>query len=370
MKLRAALLATALTVATSGVATAQFLGAPGDGVVPRSRVEQMQGPYISLGGGANWLQSTMFEVHDFGPPTDIEKNGFKTGWTANGAIGWAFGIGPRVELEVSYRRNHTNELFEGGACAPSGVDDDFSRLSQLGIMGNIAYDIYTGTRLVPYLGFGGGAVRSSYRVSSDCIFVDDETQWGWAVQGFAGADFLVTDALRLGFRYNFLYTRKLDDISGLECCISAFDEGKLDPSNHAITVQLAYNFGAPRLIPLLPAAPVAAPPPLQRNFLVFFDFDRSDITPEADRVIVQAANNARTAAVTRITLTGHADRSGPVNYNQRLSERRAESVKARLIREGVPAGDIVTMAFGETRPLVPTADGVREPQNRRVEIVF
>jgi outer membrane protein OmpA-like peptidoglycan-associated protein len=68
--------------------------------------------------------------------------------------------------------------------------------------------------------------------------------------------------------------------------------------------------------------------------------------------------------------TGHADRSGPTNYNQRLSERRAEAVKSALVREGVPGNIIQTSGRGENENLVATADGVREPRNRRVEIVF
>ena len=66
----------------------------------------------------------------------------------------------------------------------------------------------------------------------------------------------------------------------------------------------------------------------------------------------------------------HADRSGPENYNMALSLRRANAVKDALVREGVPATAISVVGKGETQPLVPTADGVREPQNRRVEIVI
>ena len=73
---------------------------------------------------------------------------------------------------------------------------------------------------------------------------------------------------------------------------------------------------------------------------------------------------------TRIEVAGHADRSGSPQYNQRLSQRRADNVAAELVRQGVSRGDIAVSAYGETRPLVPTADGVREPQNRRVEIVM
>ena len=80
--------------------------------------------------------------------------------------------------------------------------------------------------------------------------------------------------------------------------------------------------------------------------------------------------SARRVSATKIEVAGHADRSGTPQYNQRLSERRAQAVAAELVRQGVARTDIAITAFGESRPLVPTADGVREPQNRRVEIVL
>jgi outer membrane protein OmpA-like peptidoglycan-associated protein len=69
-------------------------------------------------------------------------------------------------------------------------------------------------------------------------------------------------------------------------------------------------------------------------------------------------------------VTGHADRSGSDAYNMALSLRRANAVKDQLVREGIAANQIVVVGRGESQPLVPTADGVREPQNRRVEIVL
>jgi len=133
----------------------------------------------------------------------------------------------------------------------------------------------------------------------------------------------------------------------------------------------------PTPIPAPTPAPVAKPkpkpkpaPPITRSFLVFFDWDKSDITPEARQVISQASANTRKAGITRITLTGHADRSGPERYNMALSLRRANAVKREMMRNGVAAKDIAVFGRGETQPLVPTPDGVREPQNRRVEIVF
>jgi outer membrane protein OmpA-like peptidoglycan-associated protein len=104
--------------------------------------------------------------------------------------------------------------------------------------------------------------------------------------------------------------------------------------------------------------------------MVFFDWDSTAITPDASQIIRDAASAAQTLGVTRIELTGHADRSGSPRYNQRLSLKRAEAVKAELIALGVSADSIATVGKGESAPLVPTPDGVREAQNRRVEIVL
>ncbi|MBM3564582.1 MAG: OmpA family protein [Alphaproteobacteria bacterium] len=104
--------------------------------------------------------------------------------------------------------------------------------------------------------------------------------------------------------------------------------------------------------------------------MVFFDWDKADLTAEARKIIATAAEDAKKGNVARIRATGHADRSGPDGYNMKLSMRRAVAVKGELARLGVAEKDIAVVAKGEREPLVPTADGVREPQNRRVEIVF
>ena len=126
----------------------------------------------------------------------------------------------------------------------------------------------------------------------------------------------------------------------------------------------------PALWVAVAAAPPPAAAPAAKTYLVFFDFDRSDITPEAAAIIRQAAADARSMQVRVVVVTGHADRSGPTDYNQRLSERRANAVRNALVREGVPNNVIQTSGRGENDNLVQTADGVREPRNRRVEIVF
>jgi hypothetical protein len=120
--------------------------------------------------------------------------------------------------------------------------------------------------------------------------------------------------------------------------------------------------------------PVAAPPPpppaASPSYMVFFDWDRSNLSAQATTTIQQAAAAYKTRGGARITATGHTDTSGPENYNMALSLRRANSVKEGLVKAGVPATAITTVGRGEAGLLVKTADGVREPQNRRVEIVI
>ena len=118
-----------------------------------------------------------------------------------------------------------------------------------------------------------------------------------------------------------------------------------------------------------PPPPSPPPPPPVRNFLVFFDFDKSTLTPRAMDIVKEAANVAKAGQNARVTCTGHTDTAGPANYNMALSLRRANTVKDALVREGVPATSISVIGKGETALLVQTKDGVREPQNRRVEIV-
>jgi len=118
-----------------------------------------------------------------------------------------------------------------------------------------------------------------------------------------------------------------------------------------------------------PPPPPPAPPPV-RNFLVFFDFDKSSLTPRAMDIVREAANVAKAGQNTRVTCTGHTDTAGPAAYNMALSLRRANTVKDGLVREGVAPEAITVIGRGEEALLVATADGVREPQNRRVEIVI
>ena len=120
--------------------------------------------------------------------------------------------------------------------------------------------------------------------------------------------------------------------------------------------------------PVVEAPPPPPPAPLVRKFMVFFDFDKSNITPEAREVISEAVRTAKQLGPIQITVTGHTDTVGSLRYNQGLSERRARSVKNEMIRLGMNASDIETVGRSFRDPLIPTGPGVREPQNRRAVI--
>lgn len=124
-----------------------------------------------------------------------------------------------------------------------------------------------------------------------------------------------------------------------------------------------------------PPAPMVPPPPPApaavcntTNFLVFFDWDSAEITPEAATTLDSAIAGLADCSTVSLTLGGFTDTSGSDNYNMGLAGRRNDTVRSYLTSRGVAADAISSSAFGETNLRVPTADGVRELQNRRVEI--
>jgi outer membrane protein OmpA-like peptidoglycan-associated protein len=103
---------------------------------------------------------------------------------------------------------------------------------------------------------------------------------------------------------------------------------------------------------------------------VFFDWDKSNLRPDAASVLDNAVAQYANCGNANVMLAGHADRSGAPSYNVGLSSRRNATVRAYLASKGIADGAITDKAFGESQNLVATADGVREPQNRRVEVSY
>jgi iron complex outermembrane receptor protein len=157
---------------------------------------------------------------------------------------------------------------------------------------------------------------------------------------------------------------------------NAIRGGLSDPREYGVRAK--YKFG-PFSLDDTPAPAAYVPPPVQapmktpsvaHSYMVFFDFNKSDLTAQAISIVDQAAANAGPAKATELVVTGHTDTVGSYAYNMRLSRRRAESVAAELEKKGIASSEIEIVAKGKTDLLVPTKDGVREPQNRRVTIVY
>jgi OOP family OmpA-OmpF porin len=150
-------------------------------------------------------------------------------------------------------------------------------------------------------------------------------------------------------------------VEGMEDNYAAASNGPCKADFLAAMAQLE---GPP--VPAATAQP--APPPAAREYRVYFEFNRSNLLPEAQQILQRVTQESRSDQGVRIVLVGKADRSGTDDYNMALSKKRADTVRAFLERAGVPAARIQESWVGEREPPVPTPDGVREPRNRVVEI--
>jgi len=318
--MKKALIAAAAFVALPAIAQAQT---------------PMPGFYVGAEGGLNWMMNFNANTPVAAAPVVGVTPG--TGWMAGGVIGYDF-VGPRVELEGIYRWNPTNIGVPG-----TGINN---QIGQLGIMANLLYDFMPASVITPYVGAGAGIgfVDGSSSLSSTVF----------AYQGIVGLAWNADTNFRVSLDGRY-YGTSNPQING----------NPWTNNNFSVMLGLQLKFGeAPAAPP--PPPPMVAPP----SFMVFFDWDRSNLSAQALNTIKQAAGAYKTKGNARITATGHTDTSGPEAYNMALSLRRANTVKDALVREGVPATAIAVIGRGEAGLLVKTADGVREPQNRRVEIVI
>ena len=122
--------------------------------------------------------------------------------------------------------------------------------------------------------------------------------------------------------------------------------------------------------PEVAAVEPAAPAPLPESGLIYFEFDKYDLTPEAQAALDDIIFDIRDRDLAGIVSAGHTDTAGPPDYNMGLSEKRAETVATELVTAGIPAEIVVIEAFGETDLAVPTPDNTPEQANRRVVIDF
>jgi outer membrane protein OmpA-like peptidoglycan-associated protein len=320
---------------------------------------QPGGFYIGAEGGINWLLNTSstanVTVGGVGSGSGTVNLNNNLGWTAGGMIGYDF-IGPRVELESRFMQN-TGTLTVPGVAGSVGTT-----VNQVPIMANLYYDFMPGNTWTPYVGAGAGIAFSN--LSGGGFNSNSGVQF--AYQGMVGIGWNIDQQFRLNLEGRYFGTTQPNysfngNVGGAPVAVN----GSYTNNNFAAMLSLQFKFGAPEAAP-----PPPPPAPQAASFMVFFDWDRSNLSAQALQTIRQAAQAFKQKGSARITATGHTDTSGPEAYNMALSLRRANAVKDALVQNGVPATAIAVVGRGEQGLLVPTPDGVREPQNRRVEIVL
>ena len=358
------------------------------------QAQAVNGLYIGAGAGANFMHNEDVRIRSFPAAFPASQRGrigprslsYDTGFVGLASVGYGFGNGLRVEVEGSYRQNKIDR-FGGPTGFQAGGDQhkytgmvnvlyDFdARLFGLGFLSSILPAPYIGAgagyswvqqKNARYFGSGGATVPLLWRTNRG--------EGAFAYQAILGTAIPIAavPGLSVTVEYRFFGLAERRSYDYQFFAPNAVGRSRLrqsDNYNHSALLGVRYAFNTPQPPPPAPVAAPVAPAPA-RTYLVFFDWDRADLTDRARGIIAEAAQATTRTQVTRIEVAGHADRSGSPAYNQGLSQRRAQNVAAELVRLGVQREAISVQAFGESRPLVATADGVREPQNRRVEIVL
>ena len=287
---------------------------------------------------------------------------FNSGFNAGARLGYEWG-GWRFEEEYSYRRNNVPGSFSLFGFPINGVSGNRHTNA---IMTNVLYDFTVGWTITPHFGAGIGAVQVSDGVRLPGIgqLINDST-WEFGYQAIAGLRYNISPNLALDFDYRYLATTQPSfRISNTNL------RYRTGYNTNNFVASVIYRFAPPPPPEPVPVTAPAPPPPAPQIFLVFFDWDRAEITPAGMGVLEQAANAYKAGGSVRIQVTGYTDLSGSAGYNHRLSERRANNVSNALAKLGVARTDMTVAGRGENDPRVPTAQGVRKPQNRRVEIAF
>lgn len=348
MKLRSALLAATMMSLPVAAANAQAI----------------DGPYVAGGLGFNFLQD---ENPRFAVPGAVVTGHSHPYLGGDGvlSLGWGLGNGFRAEVE--------GDFMENGLHNPGGLE------KKTGAMANFIYDFVGVVPMVqPYIGVGAGyqwVIDQGLHGAGPgfTYYGPDHNQGSFAYQAIVGASYPISSVPGLAMTAEYRFMGLTGDRSyGVTVTPTAGTgvHGSLtfrDDYNHSFLIGMRYSFGQP-------PPPAPAPTPVAdlgaKTFLVFFDWDKYNLTARGAGIVREAASYSQGNQYTRIDVDGNTDTSGTPQYNQGLSERRARTVADELVRDGVPQNVISMHAYGDTKLLVPTGLGVREPQNRRVEIVF
>lgn len=352
-----------------------------------AHAQPVRGLYVSGAGGASFNQAQRVNPHTRLFPRGRDE--YDAGYTGLGSIGWGLDNGFRVEIEGNYRKNRYSGFH--GANIPMTTS---GHQQKYGVMANAFFDMDIGQNWIyPYfgagLGYGWQSMNTNLRGTQHNYNQHvGSTAGGFAYQAMLGASLPVPWVVGLSttveyrfytiagrHRHNASASGDLALVNGGTGDSVSGRRGSRTDFNHSLMLGLRYEFNpAPPPPKVAPTTAAPAPTPV-RTYLVFFDWDSSTLSDRARAIVATAARNSTSAQFTRIHINGHTDSSGSLtargrNFNQALSLRRANSVKAELVRDGIASGLIAVKGYGSSQPLIPTANGAREAQNRRVEIDF
>lgn len=319
------------------------------------------GWYVGLSGGANWLEDSRVDrVTPAGAIVGSVLSDVDTGWAVTGQVGYKWASNWRVEFELGYRDNDGSfDTLAGVPIVPSSLE-----ITEFTQMVNVLYDFPITDKFSLSLGagIGGDLVDVSASGFAGAISDDDYVLAG---QLIAQVNYALTNRLDLYVDYHYL----VSDTPEITGPAIAPDVAEFEVDKHAVMIGLRYDL-APDAAPAVYVPPPAPPTPTAapKQFIVFFGFNKSNLTSDAQRVVAEAAAAAKSSGSASILVTGHTDTVGSNRYNDRLSMRRAGAVKDELVRQGIGAGQITAVGKGETELLVQTGDNVKEPQNRRATI--
>ena len=307
-----------------------------------------------------------------GAPAYSATESFGSGYNVGARAGYM--MGPlRLEEEFSYRNNPISGLSAPVALVGPGKFG--GNRTSYAIMTNAIYDFNFGWPISPHLGVGIGAVDVHEGLNQAGVGdVVNSDSWEFGYQAIAGVRYFFTPIFALDVDFRYLATTDPSyTLNPTNKALGGYagTSVKSGYSSENVVASLTILFAPPPPPPVAPvAAPAPPPPPPQQVYLVFFDWDKYTITRDGMQIVRKAAAAWKSGAPVQIHVTGYTDTSGSPGYNQRLSERRANAVANALVRLGVPRSEMAVLGRGENDLRVPTPPGVREPQNRRVEIIW
>jgi outer membrane protein OmpA-like peptidoglycan-associated protein len=306
--------------------------------------ESRHGWYIGLDVGLATIEQATLDTPAYAALDFVDSG------AALGVLGFAFDNHVRLEIEAGYRENDLD--------AVNGVSVSTGQLSEWSAIANLRYDIPVASRWDLEFGAGAGVDRARFTDH----FGTSDSDTTLALQLLAGVVHELSPHWDLNLTYRFL---KANDATFL----IAGAERDMDMEKHTVTVGLRYGYDAPPPAPIVESPPPPPPPPAApKQFIVFFGFNKCNITAEADAVLSEAASAAKSSGSASVRIVGHTDTVGSAEYNQKLSECRADAAKSNLVGKGVSEGAISTSGKGEAELMVQTGDGVKEPQNRRATV--